>query len=108
MLSEFWSNLFITDSLYAKFVLHEFAKTQKSRKARTPCTTYFLLLHHMCVILQACEPAAKLALEDVNAKSDLLPGYTLRLHWNDSGVSIFQSLCIFCSTLVLYSTYSVM
>ena len=54
-----------------------------------------LLLHHMCVILQACEPAAKLALEDVNAKSDLLPGYTLRLHWNDSGVSIFQSLCIF-------------
>merc|ERR1712223_1575020 len=34
---------------------------------------------------QACEPAAKLALEDVNAKKDLLPGYTLRLHWNDSG-----------------------
>ena len=57
-----------------------------------------LLLHHMCVILQACEPAAKLALEDVNAKSDLLPGYTLRLHWNDSGVSIFQSLCVFCDT----------
>ena len=36
-LSEFWSNFSITDSLYAKFVLHEFAKTEKSRKARTPC-----------------------------------------------------------------------
>jgi hypothetical protein len=37
-------------------------------------------------LFQACEPAANLALQDVNAKTDLLPGYTLRLHWNDSGV----------------------
>jgi len=33
---------------------------------------------------QACEPAAKLALEDVNKKNDVLPGYTLRLQWDDS------------------------
>ncbi len=35
---------------------------------------------------QACEPAARLALADVNNKEDLLPGYHLNLHWNDSGV----------------------
>ena len=37
---------------------------------------------------QACEPAAHLALDDVNSQRDLLPGYTLRLHWNDSGVTV--------------------
>jgi hypothetical protein len=37
---------------------------------------------------QACEPAARMALHDVNAQADLLSGYTLRLHWNDSGVSL--------------------
>ena len=37
---------------------------------------------------QACEPAADLALQDVNAQSDILPGYTLKLHWDDSGVSV--------------------
>ena len=35
---------------------------------------------------QACEPAARLALKDVNDKEDLLPGYHLNMHWNDSGV----------------------
>jgi len=39
------------------------------------------------ISLQACEPAARLALKDVNDKEDLLPGYHLNLHWNDSGVS---------------------
>ena len=29
-------------------------------------------------LVKACEPAAKLALHDVNDKVDLLPGYTLR------------------------------
>ncbi|CAG7718589.1 unnamed protein product [Allacma fusca] len=33
---------------------------------------------------QACKPAADMALEDVNANKDLLPGYKLHLHWNDS------------------------
>ncbi|XP_025836019.1 gamma-aminobutyric acid type B receptor subunit 1 isoform X2 [Agrilus planipennis] len=33
---------------------------------------------------QACEPAANLALEDVNKRKDLLPGYVLKLHSNDS------------------------
>ncbi|XP_060523706.1 gamma-aminobutyric acid type B receptor subunit 1 isoform X2 [Cylas formicarius] len=33
---------------------------------------------------QACMPAANLALEDVNARRDLLPGYVLKLHSNDS------------------------
>lgn len=35
---------------------------------------------------QACMPAARLALEDVNARKDLLPGYVLTLHSNDSKV----------------------
>ncbi|XP_068233244.1 gamma-aminobutyric acid type B receptor subunit 1 isoform X1 [Palaemon carinicauda] len=33
---------------------------------------------------QACQPAAMLALEDVNNRPDLLPGYKLHLAWNDS------------------------
>jgi hypothetical protein len=36
---------------------------------------------------QACMPAARLALEDVNNKNDLLPGFQLNLHSNDSEVS---------------------
>lgn len=36
---------------------------------------------------QACMPAANLALEDVNKRPDLLPGFTLKLHSNDSEVS---------------------
>lgn len=37
---------------------------------------------------QACQPAAELALEDVNSKSDLLPGFKLTLYSNDSEVCI--------------------
>ncbi|XP_071051678.1 gamma-aminobutyric acid type B receptor subunit 1 isoform X3 [Onthophagus taurus] len=33
---------------------------------------------------QACMPAAHMALEDVNKRKDLLPGYVLELHQNDS------------------------
>lgn len=40
---------------------------------------------------QACMPAAYLALEDVNKRADLLPGFQLRLHSNDSEVSGFHS-----------------
>lgn len=36
---------------------------------------------------QACMPAARLALEDVNNQKDLLPGFRLTLHSNDSEVS---------------------
>lgn len=36
---------------------------------------------------QACQPAAELALNDVNSKSDLLPGFKLTLYSNDSEVS---------------------
>ena len=36
---------------------------------------------------QACLPAAKMALEDVNNAKNLLNGYRLLLHWNDSKVS---------------------
>jgi gamma-aminobutyric acid type B receptor len=36
---------------------------------------------------QACEPAVRLALEDVN-KNSVLSGYQLKLHWNDSEVNI--------------------
>lgn len=47
---------------------------------------------------QACMPAAHLALEDVNARKDLLPGYYLKLHSNDSecepglGASVMYNL----------------
>ncbi|XP_030766510.1 gamma-aminobutyric acid type B receptor subunit 1 [Sitophilus oryzae] len=47
---------------------------------------------------QACMPAARLALEDVNARKDLLPGYKLKLHSNDSecepglGASVMYNL----------------
>lgn len=33
---------------------------------------------------QGCLPAALMALDDVNRSPDLLPGYRLVLHWNDS------------------------
>ncbi|TRY62732.1 hypothetical protein TCAL_16597 [Tigriopus californicus] len=36
-------------------------------------------------IQKACEPAAHLALEDVNNYPNLLPGYHLNMYWNDSG-----------------------
>lgn len=40
---------------------------------------------------QACMPAAHLALEDVNKRKDLLSGYVLKLHSNDSEVSDWTS-----------------
>jgi len=42
---------------------------------------------------QACEPAVRLALEDVN-KNSILSGYQLKLHWNDSEVSSYQIFCV--------------
>ncbi|OQV25760.1 Gamma-aminobutyric acid type B receptor subunit 1 [Hypsibius exemplaris] len=45
-----------------------------------------------------CYPAAEMALEHVNTQSDLLPGYRLVLHWNDSecepgkGITILYDL----------------
>lgn len=41
---------------------------------------------------QACMPAAKMALEDINSNKDLLTGYKLTLHSNDSEVSVFNLL----------------
>ncbi|XP_015522970.1 gamma-aminobutyric acid type B receptor subunit 1 isoform X1 [Neodiprion pinetum] len=47
---------------------------------------------------QACMPAANLALDDVNSQKDLLPGFTLKLHSNDSecepglGASVMYNL----------------
>lgn len=46
---------------------------------------------------QACQPAAELALEDVNSKSDLLPGFKLTLYSNDSEVC---AISIFFFTLL--------
>lgn len=37
---------------------------------------------------QACMPAARMALEDVNNENNLLPGFKLTLHSNDSEVSV--------------------
>ncbi|RZC33526.1 ANF receptor domain containing protein, partial [Asbolus verrucosus] len=41
---------------------------------------------------QACMPAANLALEDVNRRKDLLPGYSLKLHSNDSELQVLYYL----------------
>lgn len=46
----------------------------------------------------ACMPAAHLALEDVNNKQDLLPGFQLTLHSNDSEVSDDDST-VLCWTI---------
>lgn len=40
---------------------------------------------------QACMPAARLALDDVNKEQNLLPGFRLILHSNDSEVSSSRS-----------------
>ncbi|CAD7085836.1 unnamed protein product [Hermetia illucens] len=40
---------------------------------------------------QACMPAAKLALDDVNMEDNLLPGFKLILHSNDSEDSDSQA-----------------
>lgn len=47
---------------------------------------------------QACMPAANLALDDVNRAKDLLPGFELKLHSNDSEVNIMQNLEIYILT----------
>lgn len=39
---------------------------------------------------QACMPAAQMALEDVNKREDLLKGFRLVLHSNDSEVSYLK------------------
>lgn len=36
---------------------------------------------------QGCLPATMLGLDDVNNRTDILPGYNLRMLWNDSMVS---------------------
>ncbi|XP_026470017.1 uncharacterized protein LOC113373971 [Ctenocephalides felis] len=50
---------------------------------------------------QACMPAANLALEDVNRRKDLLPGFKLRLHSNDS-----ETLMSDINLTVVYITVS--
>lgn len=49
---------------------------------------------------QACMPAANLALEDVNKRKDLLPGYVLKLHSNDSEVGFFSFSLFFSMNFV--------
>ena len=42
--------------------------------------------NELFISVKACKPAADMALADVNKRRDLLPGYKLHLHWNDSEV----------------------
>ena len=42
------------------------------------------------VVQQACMPAVNLALDDVNHEKNLLPGFILKLHSNDSEVHMFD------------------
>lgn len=51
---------------------------------------------------QACMPAARLALEDVNNKNDLLPGFKLTLHSNDSEVSVTYISFLFSNFLFVF------
>lgn len=48
---------------------------------------------------QACMPAAKLALEDVNKETNLLPGFKLILHSNDSEVSFGLQFVLWISSM---------
>lgn len=50
---------------------------------------------------QGCLPAALMALEDVNNRSDLLSGYKLRLHWRDSQVTGKANIFQRCDTTVI-------
>ena len=43
-----------------------------------------------------------MALEDVNSRLDLLPGYKLKLHWNDSEVSAEMQKHYLFSTVILF------
>lgn len=56
---------------------------------------------------QACQPAAELALEDVNSKSDLLPGFKLTLYSNDSEVRNSKTVRRFMHASNKYSSISV-
>ena len=56
-------------------------------------------------LLQACQPSAMMALEDVNSRPDLLPGYKLKLHWNDSEVYLSKfrwPALVYCLILCNY------
>lgn len=56
---------------------------------------------------QGCLPAAEMALEDVNNRPYLLPGYHLKLHSYDSEVSIrdYQFKFLYCLKLIIYYYY---
>ncbi len=41
---------------------------------------------------RGCYPAIQMALADVNDRPDILPGYHLQMHGNNSKVSV-QNLC---------------
>lgn len=80
-------------------VLYENAIKKKSQNTKTTTNKRSLLLivsfypYGMKQGGLACLPAAELALEDVNSKSDLLPGFKLTLYSNDSEV---------CTTFLLF------
>lgn len=84
-------------------VLYEIVIVQDRQKKENNNSKYSLLLwlFHLCECVMkqgglACLPAAELALEDVNSKSDLLPGFKLTLYSNDSEVCTTN--CVFLSS----------
>lgn len=48
-----------------------------------------------------CLPAALMAFDDVNNRADLLPGYYLNLHWNDSEVGVGNYLSVYWKLLIM-------
>ena len=52
---------------------------------------------------KGCRPAVDMALEDVNSRPDILPGYKLQMVANDSMVSMSQTNPDACFNLCLYA-----
>lgn len=51
---------------------------------------------------QGCLPAVEMALEDVNAREDLLSEYRLHMDYNDSHVSQLVDLFVVCLSVRVY------
>lgn len=43
---------------------------------------------------EACLPAVQIALQDVNANANILPGYILKLHYHNSKVHFEESILL--------------
>ncbi|CAG0886915.1 unnamed protein product [Darwinula stevensoni] len=70
------------ESIFSSWFLILLSPQLDMAAARIDLLVYPPSLKGRCT--QACQPAAMLALEDINKQEDLLPGYEVKLTWNDS------------------------